>query len=493
MTPAAKIGLFVLMGLIVLGIFILKIEDIPIGERGDRLTVRAEFQTVSGIDRKADVRIAGVRVGKVKDVELAGGQALLTLSLDPSVELHRGASVRVSSLGMLGDKFVEVVPGDPNAPLLPPGTVLHGTSPPSFDDVLKVATDIGADVKQVTLALRESIGGQVGAEKLTEIVDNIDELTATLKVLIQQNQGNVNATMENFKDFSTTLKVELPRIAEKMNRLADSLQGVVNEDRGDLHASLANIRDLSGRLRTSADNLNAITTKIAKGEGSIGKLVNDETTVDNLNDTLTSIKDGVHTIEDRLKMKRFRLDLGFSGESLGRVGESRGVFGVDIWETGTRRFFRVEGVHAPYGRRRVTTEDVTYFYPDGNEASFTRQTIKTDDRFTFNLQIGYRLFPKTIVRAGVFEGQGGIGIDQGFNLASHPAQLILEAYDWDRPEKNAPHLRLQGRFFVTQNIFLSAGWDDPAFSERQSYTLGAGIRWGDEGIKELLGLAGAAF
>ena len=493
MTPAAKIGLFVLLGLIVLGIFVLKIEDIPIGERGDRLTVRAEFPSVSGIDRKADVRIAGVRVGKVQDVQLVKGQAMLTLALDPSVELHQGASVRVSSLGMLGDKFVEVVPGDPNAPLLSPGTVLHGTSPPTFDDVLKVATDIGADVKQVTMALRESIGGQVGAEKLTEIVDNIDELTSTLKVLIQQNQGNVNATMENFKDFSTTLKVELPRIAEKMNRLADSLQGVVNEDRGDLHASLANIRDLSARLKVSANNLNAITTKIANGEGSIGKLVNDETTVDNLNDTLTSIKNGVHTIDERLKMKKFRLDLGFSGESLGRVGESRGVFGVDVWETGTKRFFRIEGVHAPFGRRRVTTEDVTYTYPDGYESSFTRETIKTDDRFTFNLQIGYRLFPRTTVRAGVFEGQGGVGIDQGFDVAQHPVKLILEAYDWDRPEKNAPHIRLQGRFFITNNIFVSAGWDDPAFSERQSYTFGAGIRWGDESVKQLLGLAGAAF
>ncbi len=493
MTPAAKIGLFMLIGLIVLGVFILKIEDIPIGERGNRLSVKAEFATVSGIDRKADVRIAGVRVGKVEDIELINGRAMLTLSLDPSVELHQGSSVRVSSLGMLGDKFVEITPGDPSAPLLSPDAVLRGSSPPSFDDVLKVATDIGGDLKEVTLALRQSMGGQVGAEKLTEIVDNIEELTSTLKVLIQQNQGNVNATMANFRDFSTTLKEELPRIAQKINRLADSLEGVVEEDRDDLHASLANIRDLSARLKVSADNLNAITTKIAKGEGSIGKLVNDETTVDNLNDTLTSIKNGVHTIDERLKMKKFRLDMGFSSESLGRVGEGRGTFGVDIWETNTNRFFRVEGVHAPFGRRRVTTEEVTYTYPDGNVASFTREALKTDDRFTFNLQIGYRLFPQTIVRAGVFEGQGGVGIDQGFNLASHPMQLILEAYDWDRPENNAPHIRLQGRFFLNDNIFLSAGWDDPAFSERQSYTLGAGIRWGDEDIKQLLGLAGAAF
>ena len=66
------------------------------------------------------------------------------LALDPQVRLHEGASARVTNLGMLGDKYVEVLPGDPSAPLLPPGVRLEGSAPPTFDDVLQVATDIGA-------------------------------------------------------------------------------------------------------------------------------------------------------------------------------------------------------------------------------------------------------------------------------------------------------------------------------------------------------------
>ncbi len=493
MTPAARIGLFMLIGLVILGLFIIKIEDIPIGERGERLQVEARFPTVAGVDRKADVRIAGVRVGKVEEIRLEGGQAVLTLSLDPDVELHRGASVRVTSLGMLGDKYVEILPGDPTAPLLPPGTELSGTAPPTFDQVLKAASDIGADVKEVTEALRRSVGGQQGAEKLTEIVDNIEQLTATLRVLIEQNQGNVNATMANFREFSATLRDELPRIAEKINTLADNLDGVVVENRTDVRASLSNIRDISERLKVSADNLNVITTKIATGEGTIGKLVNDETTVDNVNETLTSIRDGVHTLNERLTMKKFRLDMGFRAETLPRIDRSRSAVGLDIWEVGTNRFFRIEGAHTPYGRRRVTTEKVLHEYPDGTTGYHTRTIVKTDDRFVVNAQIGFRLFPKTTVRAGLFEGQGGIGLDQSFDVGQHVTQLILEAFDWDRPESDSPHLRIEGRFFLNQNIFLSAGWDDLAFSERQSYSLGAGIRWGDDDLKQLLGLAGAAF
>ena len=124
MTPAARIGLFMILGLIILGVFIIKIEDIPVGERGDRLTVSARFTSVAGLDRKAAVRIAGVRVGKVEAVDLDGSEAVLTLSLNPLVRLHQGASAQVTSLGMLGDKYIEILPGDPDLPLLPDGSEL---------------------------------------------------------------------------------------------------------------------------------------------------------------------------------------------------------------------------------------------------------------------------------------------------------------------------------------------------------------------------------
>jgi phospholipid/cholesterol/gamma-HCH transport system substrate-binding protein len=250
MTPAARIGLFMLAGMIILGVFIIKIEDIPVGERGERLEVTARFPSVAGLDRKAAVRIAGVRVGKVEAVNLDGSEALLHLSLNPQVQLHEGAWAQITSLGMLGDKYIEILPGDPTAPLLPAGAELGGTTMPSFDDVMRVATEIGADVKEVTEALRGSIGGPQGEEALEEIVANIRDLTASLKVLITENQANVNQTTENFKDFSATLRDEMPKITNKLNTLADQLNGVVGENRDDLQASMGNIRELTDRTST---------------------------------------------------------------------------------------------------------------------------------------------------------------------------------------------------------------------------------------------------
>jgi len=458
MTPAARIGLFMLAGMLILGVFIIKIEDIPVGERGDRLEVTARFSSVAGLDRKAAVRIAGVRVGKVEAVDLDGSEALLYLSLNPQVRLHEGAWAQITSLGMLGDKYIEILPGDPTAPLLSSGAELGGTNTPSFDDVMRVATEIGADVKEVTEALRGSIGGPRGEVALEEIVANIRDLTASLKVLIAENQVNVNQTTENFKDFSATLRDEMPKITNKLNTLADQLNGVVGENKDDLEASMGNIRELTDRLQVSAENLNQITGKISSGEGSIGKLVNDETTVDNLNETLDSIEGGIDTLNETMgRYRRYQLQVALRGEAMTATDESRMAFGIDLWTT-----------------------------------KYREDKIKVSDKIGINAQVGYRVFPNTIARAGLIESAGGIGIDHTLKLGKRPMILVFEAYDFAREFDQGIHLKFEGRYFISPHVFVTAGWDDPLVSEKSSVLFGAGINWNDDDVKYSLGLAGSA-
>lgn len=487
MTQEAKVGAFMLVALATLAVFIIKIEEIPLGAKAGRQRVLAEFPSVAGLDEKSPVRIAGVRVGLVERIELAGSRARVLLSLDPQVRLHQGAWAEVTSLGLLGDKYVELYPGPADAPTLPPGTVLSGQSPVPFDQVLKTASDIGADVKEVTASLRRSLGGEEGTAKLNEILENIRQLTAEVKELVEANRANVDATLANFRDFSATLRDELPRLAEKLNRLADQVEAVVAENRGHVSHTLANLKDLSARLRVSADNLNAITKKIAKGEGTLGKLVNDEETVDNLNSTLKAVESGVQSLKNTIgRAERWQLDMSIRTESLPGVDDSRSAFGFDLHTT-EKRFFRLELVNSPFGRPRMVQETVTTTFPDGRKETYVQERQKVSDAATINAQIGYHL-GSTTLRAGLFESEGGFGLDQ--ELLKRKLKLSLELYDFDRPIK-PPHLRLEGRYFLTPNIFAFAGWDDPRWSARSSLLLGAGVTWRDEDLKYLLGTAAA--
>src|SRR5213075_237548 len=120
MSSAAKVGIFMLIILAVLGYFVLKIEDVKIGRGAGTKKITAVFDSVAGLDNKSSVRVAGVRVGKVKDVRLRqDGKAEVELEIDKDVQLHGNAFARVANLGLLGEKYVEIVPGTPDSPVIP--------------------------------------------------------------------------------------------------------------------------------------------------------------------------------------------------------------------------------------------------------------------------------------------------------------------------------------------------------------------------------------
>jgi|WetSurMetagenome_2_1015567.scaffolds.fasta_scaffold28740_3 phospholipid/cholesterol/gamma-HCH transport system substrate-binding protein len=491
MSPTARVGLFMLLALVVLGVFIIKIEEIPIGSKSGRQRVQATFPSVAGLDEKSPVRIAGVRVGIVEKIGLEGDHALVTLALDPQVALHQGAHAEVSSLGMLGDKYVELYPGRLDSPPLAPDTVLTGSSPIAFDTLLKTANDVGGDIQAVTASLRKSLGGDEGQKRLDDILENIRQLSADTRAMVAANRSDIDATIANFRSFSETLKTELPRLAEKMNALADKVDAVVAENRGNLSGSLENIKDLSGRLRVSADNLNLITGKIARGEGSIGKLVNDDETVNNLNATLKSVESGVQSLKNTVgRAEGWKLNLNIRAEALPALDQdnsSRSALGLDL-QTVPQRFFRLELVDSPFGRIKTTTDVVTVVLPDGSKVVTTTDTVHTSEAATVNAQVGFFLRSDLVVRAGVFESTGGVGIDQSF--LRDKLKISLEAYDFNRDTK-APHLRLEAKYFLNHNLFAYAGWDDPVWSQRSSAIFGGGVTWGDEDVKYLLGTASA--
>src|SRR5688500_17299408 len=138
MTPAAKVGIVMLIALAVLGYFVLRIEDISLSRSRTTREIKAVFDDVAGLDDASAVRIAGVRKGHVTDIKVRpDGSAEVTMTVDDDVPLHSDATARVANLGLLGEKYIELEPGTGTKPILPPSqtVVIRGTQPASFDDV----------------------------------------------------------------------------------------------------------------------------------------------------------------------------------------------------------------------------------------------------------------------------------------------------------------------------------------------------------------------
>ena len=106
MSREARVGIFVLLGLLVLTYFTFRVSKWGlIAERGYKLTV--DFETAAGLEPKGDVKMAGVPIGKVEDIQLAGNRARLVLRIRPEVQIPVDSVASIQTQGLLGEKFVE--------------------------------------------------------------------------------------------------------------------------------------------------------------------------------------------------------------------------------------------------------------------------------------------------------------------------------------------------------------------------------------------------
>jgi phospholipid/cholesterol/gamma-HCH transport system substrate-binding protein len=475
MSTAAKVGGFFLVVLVLAGLLIWRIEDLRLG-RGPAKKISVEFKDVAGLDAKSTVRLAGVRVGKVARIRLApDGKAIVEMDLDKDVELRQGASAAVANLGLLGEKYVELVPGPVGAPELPEGTTIKGDVPVSFDQITKLARDIEVDVKDITKNLNSSLGGPQGEERLRTIVENIRVITDDLRVMVAANRGNVDATMANIRTFT-----------EGMTELVDRVDKLIAANQANMTQGIANIKDVTGKLETTADNVNQITGKIKEGEGTVGKLVQSEETHKNLNDTLVAVKEGVAGLNKALgSITRTKIDLGVRSELLSRFSKGKGYFTVDIDPPDTPRFYRVELSTQPFGRRVSSTTIERTTFPDGHIEVKSTDTQELKDDFAISALFGWR-WKDFGLRAGIIESRGGAGLD--YKLLKDRLRFSADLWDFNRPDFSA-HAKVSGRYFFSPSVYVTGGWDDFLNRSRSADSLfiGAGLRWTDDDIKYLLG------
>lgn len=506
MSSAAKVGAFMLVVLAILGFFILKIEDIQIGRGHTTRKVTAIFDSAAGLDQKSVVRVAGVRAGKVDKIRLRpDGKAEVTLDIDPDVQLHGNASAHVASLGLLGEKYIELDPGTQSLPLIAADqkVVLRGTQPATIDEVTSQVSAIADDVKAITASMRTVMSGPTGQQRLEEIVENIRQISAQMRALIADNRNNVNATMADARAITASLRVEIPKLAATIDRVANQLGGTVGENRQDLRGIVENMKVLSADLRTTSDNLNSITGQVRSGQGSIGKLFYSDEAHDRLTSALGSVESGVTELKNTLaRANRIGLDVGVNGDyyaGLQRRGHTStdenigGTARSAVWLRLTpnperNRFYNIELADTPQGRRqdKIITETVTNPATGAANTTITHETKLTRD-FVVSAQAGWNLQPFA-VRIGLIDSTGGGGVDYTWN---DRIRVTGEAFDFGKRVDNRPHIRAFAEYIArrekprTPSIFVRSGIDNVL--NKTSFTFGGGVRWRDDDLKYLLG------
>jgi len=145
-----KVGVFVFIGLCILVTFILSIGGFKTWTSG--YNVGFIFNFVNGIKMGAPVRLAGVDVGQVKkimlfyDPESAKDKVRLDCWIKKGIGVPRDSAIWVNTLGLLGEKYVEIMPGKNYGDLLTPEQDIIGTDPMPMQEITTLAKDIGTKI-----------------------------------------------------------------------------------------------------------------------------------------------------------------------------------------------------------------------------------------------------------------------------------------------------------------------------------------------------------
>ncbi|MFZ9176695.1 MAG: outer membrane lipid asymmetry maintenance protein MlaD, partial [Burkholderiaceae bacterium] len=113
------VGLFVLLGLVALVFLSLKVSNLMTIGSGPSYTILANFDDIGGLKPRAAVRSAGVVVGRVREIGFDDKryQAVVTLDIQEGVAFPKDSSAQILTAGLLGEKYIGILPGAETEPL----------------------------------------------------------------------------------------------------------------------------------------------------------------------------------------------------------------------------------------------------------------------------------------------------------------------------------------------------------------------------------------
>ncbi|MCM8778372.1 MAG: MlaD family protein [Candidatus Omnitrophica bacterium] len=196
-----KVGIFVLIGLIILAIIVFSISDFKTAVAG--YYIKVIFNFANGIEVGAPVRLAGVKVGEVKDLQIvyssstALPQVELLAWIDKKCVFYRDSVAYINTLGLLGEKYLEIIPGSEKNEVLKPGDVLYGKNSVSMAQITetgyKIATQLESSMSSINALLTDPEFKTAFKEtilNLRRLTFELERLSLSLQEIAEKiNQG----------------------------------------------------------------------------------------------------------------------------------------------------------------------------------------------------------------------------------------------------------------------------------------------------------------
>ena len=373
-TTEAKVGAFTIIGIILFIAGILFVGRVDIFGKS-QISITGEFTQVNGLKNGNPVRFSGVDIGNVSDIEITSRGVAVKMKIDEKTPVPIDSRFTLSSDGFLGEKFIQISPGQSNI-YLQDGDSIRGDGADAMDKAMQSAQKLMEGTEKMLQSINNIIGDPATQNALKYSLQS----TATVAdnaVVITQNMANVTA--------------QLNQAAQQFN--PDGNAG------NDMRAVLTNLKQTTERIDNMARSMESTVT--------------DPIAQENIKETLHNTVQISARLNKLMGGKAYRTDANgnvVEGGTTEKKSSSKVEPSVDMLYNTIDNEFRING------RLRA--------FNDKGMAEIGLSNIGDDTKFDLNA--GKFISSKWLVRGGIFESELGLGVD--YNLRG-PVSLSAAMYD----------------------------------------------------------------
>lgn len=453
-TAEFRVGLLATVVFALLAVMIVRVSEDP-SLRGSTRSHYFVADDATGLIRNSPVKMAGINIGIIKEIKLENGLAKIFITISSTIPVTKDSSAEIRANGILGDRYVELIAGSPDAELLNDGDAIEKVkNAGSLDQVMDKVSNVTDSLNEVAIALKDATtGGGNTLSPLGRIVNNIEVITGDIR------------------DFTQTNNKKLAKIVDNLHDTTNTINELVNDESDDgfrsaWSSAVASLK----RIDRSLQNIEEVTDKINSGKGTIGQLINDDQTITEINTAVAGVNQMLGSAT------KIQTNLDFHSEYLARESLYKTYLGIRI-QPGLDRYYEIAAVDDPKGVVETTQTETT---TGGGTSSITeKKTFKNKVKFT-------ALFAKNFydftVKGGLIENSGGVGLD--YHFWRRRFRVSTEIFD---VRDSGAHLRSSLRWNLLRGVYMIGGMDDYTNAKNSTGYIGAGLDLNNDDLKALLG------
>jgi phospholipid/cholesterol/gamma-HCH transport system substrate-binding protein len=266
----ARIGLFFLLGVALIWVTFETLSGNKIFHHRGYVLV-AGFDDLKQLKVDDDVRLAGVKIGSVTKATFTGTRAEATIEVNSKYKIPNDSVASIAMAGLLGSDYVSVKLGTPGGTPYADGQEIKTVVTPDFNSVMADLGDLGHKLDGALSSLSGSLNGGASGG-----------LLGKLNTLLTENQAKISATMSN-----------LQQITDKINQGQGTMGKLVNDPalHDELLAAVKQIQDTAAQAKEFVANAQGVVDQIKSGKGALGTIIYDQQAADNIKASLQNVRD----------------------------------------------------------------------------------------------------------------------------------------------------------------------------------------------------------